>query len=320
MRTSINEMVKQILKEHKLDFTIIKDKLTSDDNGWKTPYYGLFNSKTKACINTCKAGYRISQNEEIVRLVLEGIKNIVGDLKVHKAGSIHGGRKVYIQLEIAGEAKKVGKKSILKRYVTIIDSNDGSTGLSVGIGDLDMSCENQFFKFYKKGLSKFRHTASLEERIQEIPELVETALAESLKLIKVYKTFESTPITKKLADEMVKAVLGYDRRLTPLEEQLALPTKSHNRMDALYAAIEGEMKEKGMNLWGLHSGVTKWVTHGTKVKMEAPDQKSKSKPKRENWDVENLLAGTGYKNNLASFNFCMGKAKMELQPEELVLS
>lgn len=306
MKLSIDEKVAKILKAHKLDFTINKEPLVST-KGLHTPYYGLFNSKTNACINTCKEGYRISQNEEIVRLVLEGIKNIDGSLKVVKAGSLHEGRKVFLQLEIAGDAK-VGKDTI-KRYITVIDSNDGSTGLSVGIGDLTMSCSNQFFKFYKKGQSKFRHTASLEQRILEFPMLVETALSESLKLIKVYNKFVSTPVTKKLADEMVKAVLGYDRRLTPLEVQLALPTKSINRMDSLYEIIEGEMKDKGMNLWGLHSGVTKWTTHSvTKAK------------KRDNWQAENMLTGVGYKNNLKSFEYCLGKAKMVLTPDELVLS
>ena len=83
-----------------------------------------------------------------------------------------------MQLQIEGDSK-VGD-DIIKRYVTVIDSNDGSTGLSVGIGDFTMSCQNQFFRFYKEGNAKFRHTATLNEKIKSIPTLIETALNDLL--------------------------------------------------------------------------------------------------------------------------------------------
>ena len=76
---------------------------------------------------------------------------------------------------------------IIQRNITIIDSNDGSSGLSVGVGDLTMSCSNQFFQFYKKGM-KFRHTASIEDKIKALPSLIGDALGQSLRLIETYKT------------------------------------------------------------------------------------------------------------------------------------
>lgn len=288
--------IPEILGRHGLDFSIIKRPLISLEDGEQfiSPYYGLYNSKSGECINSVKEGYTVSQNADVVELVLRGTEKFGTELMVSKAGSINGGRRVFMQLEIEGDSK-VGD-DIIKRYVTVIDSNDGSTGLSVGIGDFTMSCQNQFFRFYKEGDAKFRHTATLNEKIKSIPTLIERALNESMKQINVYRKFVSTPVTQMLAHKMVKSVLGYDKVITSTEELAKLTQKSLNIMDSLYSHIDKETEQKGMNLWGLHSGITSWTTHERKA------------PKRDNGKWEDLLVGTSYKKNQASYEFALSLA------------
>ena len=290
MNNEVKNKVNEILVAHNLDFRIEKEQLLSA-TGKPTPFFGLFNDKTGECINSVKEGYTVSQNDEVVELVLEGMRGF-GELSVSKAGALNGGRKVFIQLGIDGMSL-VGDERI-KRYVTVIDSNDGSTGLSVGIGELVMSCQNQFFKFYKSGQSKLRHTASLTQRIKEIPMLIEGALAESLKLTETYKQFQSTPVTKALADEMVRYILGFDKTMS-VKTESELSTRSLNAMDSLYGHITKETNQKGMNLFGLFSGVTSWTTH------------EKSAPRRENGREESIMTGTNYRTNEQGLEFALNK-------------
>ena len=211
------DRVREILVANGLDFAIEKAPMFAmDSNGNQvaSEYFGLINTRTNEVINTVKEGYTVSQNEEVVELVMRGIEPFGNDISVTKGGSLNGGRKVFLQLAINGDGK-VGHDTI-KKFITIVDSNDGSTGLSVGIGDLTMSCQNQFFKFYKSGQSKFRHTASLERRIKEIPFLIETALSESLRQIEIYNQFASTQVSRDLAHKMVKHILGFDKVYTCL--------------------------------------------------------------------------------------------------------
>jgi hypothetical protein len=257
-----------------------------------TDYFGLLNTKSGNIINQVKAGYEVSQNDEILELVLEGMKPFGDQLSVTKAGSLNDGRKTYVQLGIEGFSK-IGSETI-KRYVTIIDSNDGTTSLSVGLGELVMSCSNQFFKFYKDGQSKYRHTASLRQRVMELPYLIEKTLAESLKLNEVYGRFQSTKVTRKLADDMVKHLLGYDK-LMSVRKESDLSVRSLNVMDDLYGHLEKEMNQKGENLFGLFSGVTSWTTH------------SKSAPRRENGRLESLMVGTNNRVNQDAYEFTMSK-------------
>lgn len=312
--SDVKNKVNEILVAHNLDFRIEKDQLVTKASmldllmvemgmskesaiellvkkGISTPYYALTNDKSGEVLNSVKEGYTVSQNDEIVELVLRGMEGF-GELSVSKAGSLNGGRKVFIQLGIEGMSV-VGSERI-KRYVTIVDSNDGSTGLSVGIGELVMSCQNQFFKFYKNGQSKFRHTASLTQRIKELPQLIELALAESLKLTETYKQFQSTEVSRKLADEMVNYILGFDRTMS-IKAESELSTRSINAMDTLYNHIEKETNQKGMNLFGLFSGVTSWTTH------------EKSAPRRENGREESIMTGTNYRTNEQGLEFALNK-------------
>ncbi len=287
---NIKTKVNEILTETGLDFRIEKEQLLSS-TGRETPYYGLFNSKTNQCLNTVKTGYTVSQNDEVVELVLLGMEKFGDTLKVQKGGALNGGGKVYLQLAIEGNSL-VGNDTI-KRYVTVIDSNDGSTSLSIGIGDITMSCQNQFFKFYKKGNAKFRHTASMQAKLNEIPFLIETALSESLKQIEIYNRFVSTEVSRDLAHKLVKAVLGYDKLYTSISDMSTKSTASINIMDKVYNHIEKETNQKGFNVWGLHSGITSYTTHEI------------STPNRDNARIESMLIGSAYKMNQESLAFAM---------------
>jgi hypothetical protein len=295
--SNIKTQTQEILTAHGLDFTIEKAPMVAIDkqgNQVASPYFGLINSQSNEVINTVKEGYTVSQNHEIVEMVLRGMERFGDKLTVSKAGSLNGGRKVYMQLAIEGMSKVAD--DIIKRYVTIIDSNDGSTSLSIGIGDLTMSCQNQFAKFYKSGDAKFRHTATLEQKLRTIPMLIETALNVSLRQVDIYRQFVSTPVTQRLAHEMVKYVLGFDREITSMDVLSDKSTRAINTMDKLYSHIEKEMAQKGQNVWGLHSGITSFTTH------------EMSTPKRDNGRIESTLIGNAYNMNQKSLKFAMSKS------------
>lgn len=301
---NIENQVQDILKNNGLDFRIQKVPMFAQlpdsthlveneeemyyTNKVDTSYFGLYNDKSGNIINTCKAGYTVSQNDELVEMILRGIEPFGGKLKVNKAGALNDGRKVYIQLEIEGVAR-VGKDTI-KKNITIIDSNDGSTGLSVGIGDFTMSCSNQFFYFNKKNEMKFRHTATIEQKIKTIPNLIKTALHDSMEMINLYNNLRSTKVSKDLADKLVNHLLGVDKTAS-MEVLTEMKTRSTNAMNSLYENIEKEMSDKENNLWGLFSGVTRWTTH------------EKASPRRENGRLESIMVGTNYKTNQQALEF-----------------
>lgn len=289
----------EILRETGLDFNISKRMLSDvqfDANGQhlitESGFYGLFNDTKNVCLATVKKDYRVSQNEEIIELVKQGIGKFDVDISIQKGGAINDGKRVFLQLKIEGDGNVNGDKIV--QYLTVTDSNDGTTSLRVGFGDMTMSCHNQFYKFHKMGTSNLRHSASMEEKMLELPKLMEISLQNTYKQIELYNKLDQNSIHKDLAHQLVKDLLGFDRKLTPKEEINLLSTRSLNKMNKLYDCIDTEMGSKGETLWGLHSGITRFTTHEL------------SKPKRDNGDMESLMFGSGYKLNEKSLSFCEG--------------
>jgi hypothetical protein len=293
----------EILTTNDLDFTIEKKPMLIGVEGSLIPkstgYFGLLNTKTNEVINAVREGYTVSQNDEIVLAAVMGIQPFENTLSVSKAGSINGGRKVFIQLEMKGV--NVYNDDAIKRYITIIDSNDGSTGLAVGIGTLTMSCQNQFWHFYKSAQMKARHTVSLVDKIKKLPALITEAMEQSLELNEQFKRMYKIQANQKVIDALVNNLVGADRTMS--EEQIKeLSTRKVNAMNSLYKHINSEMSTKGQNLWGLHSGVTSWTTH------------EKSHPKRENGHIESLMIGTNQKTASKALTFL----EEYIESEELV--
>lgn len=283
---TIEQKTEKILNDNGLNFEIHKVPMESEFNGVKyaSPYFGLLNSSNGKIIHVVKEGYHVSQNRDVVELVLKGLDSFGDQISVQKAGQLREGRRVYMQLAIEGESK-VGK-DIIKRYITVIDSNDGSTGLSVGIGDLTMSCQNQFFKFYKSG-HKMMHTASIGQKMSKIPLMIEEALAQSLRMIVKYNTFVSTEASRELANKLVNHVIGVDKTTVTKDTS----TRMLNIMNTVYQHIDKEINCKGLNLWGLHSGITSYTTN---QKIKGGNSESV---------LENQLIGAGYQLNQKSLDF-----------------
>lgn len=286
MENSVSlSQVQNILEQNGLDFTISK-RANFDENQTPSGFFGLWNDKLNKCLHNVRSGYVVSQTSDVISMVLQSIAQF-GNLRIHKAGVINDGCRIFVQVEISG-LQRVGQDDI-KRYITIIDSNDGSASLSVGIGDVTMSCMNQFWRFYNKGL-KLRHTASMDSKLKELPKMIEQALLHSDDQMKVYGRMASTSayFDADLTHRLVKEVLGYDRKFTSVEDMAKKAKRSIEKMDTLYACIESEMAEKGNNLWAMHSGVTFFTTHKLAT------------PKRENGKTESLMLGTGGQMNQKS--------------------
>jgi|DEB0MinimDraft_12_1074336.scaffolds.fasta_scaffold01732_12 hypothetical protein len=296
----MKKKTKDFAVEFGLDWGVLKTPAFINLKGdWiQTKDYALVHTKTNDVLNSVKEGYRVSQNLHIIRLMFMGIKGFGDKIRPVMAGSLNGGRRVYIQLEIIGDAF-IGNDTV-KRYVTIVDSNDGSSSLSVGIGDKTMSCSNQFFYFSKNGDVKFRHSASMAEKMKTIPSLITFALSQSMRMVELYKEFQSTPITRELAHDMVRSQLGYNLN-SKTEDLNELSLRSLRNMNTLYENIYGEMdgdlkngnEPKGENLWGLLSGVTRWTTH------------DKQAPKRDNGRLESIMIGTNYRSNTKALDFVL---------------
>jgi hypothetical protein len=203
-------------------------------------------------------GYHPLQNSEMME-ILDRISGKMG-LPLHKGGYFGQGEKVYIQLKT--QDLKVGTDKV-KGYLTCVNSFDGSTSLAFGHSNLTISCQNTFFANYREMANKVRHTQKMHERIDIICMQIEDVLRAEQKIFQSITRMSEVKIDQKVRDMVLERILNLDK-----EERLAdlttLSTRKKNILSDLEVNIAGEVQDKGGNLWGLFSGITKYTTHSLK--------------------------------------------------------
>lgn len=251
-------MEKSILEQADLNWSVKAERLVTAESNIETKNIAIVREDNNAILGVHGDGYHPLQNSEMME-ILDRISGKMG-LPLHKGGYFGEGQKVYIQLKT--QDLNVGTDKV-KGYLTCVNSFDGSTSLAFGHSNLTISCQNTFFANYREMANKVRHTQKMHERIDIICMQIEDVLRAEQKIFQNITRMTEVKIDQKVRDMVLERILNLDK-----EERLAdlstLSTRKKNILSDLEVNIAGEIQDKGGNLWGLFSGITKYTTHSLK--------------------------------------------------------
>lgn len=289
------EIVCQILDEFDLNWEVekIQNKYEFVGVQKNSSSYALVNATTGDEISVVSKSYVPTQNYEVVDLILRALKGL-GNYTINNATVFNGGKRIFYQIYLEGY-QEIGLDQV-KPIITVIDSNDRSASLAIGIGNKVKSCNNEFWAFYDRAEFKFRHNLSMEEKLKLLPKALTEGILKCNDLMTEFNEWAYTYISDRHIHEMVEKVLQ-----PPSEEERTDPEtgeiKDHssnmkNKLELLYECITNETAEKGKTLWGLFNGVTLYTTHHA------------THPKRKNGDLESSVGGNNSRLNARAYQYC----------------
>ena len=247
---------KEVLEKTGLDWNVRIEK-TFTESGIELDRIGLVREDTQEILGVHSNGYVPYQNTQLVEL-LDRVSSLTG-LEIHRGGEFGGGRKVFIQLK--SNDLRIGNDRV-EGFVTGVNSFDGSTSLAFGNSNLTISCQNTFFSAYRN-LEKIRHTKNMNIKIDEICRGIDTLVAEEQEIFNTITKMSETRFSEETKDRVIKSLFDIDMDINVRgfhgEERLSTNVK--NKLSRLFIDMNGELQEKGDNVWGLFSGVTKYTTH-----------------------------------------------------------
>lgn len=252
---TMSNRVQEVLTKSGLNWGVREETITTQSGIVVPNKKALIREDNNAVLSVANESYCPYQNEQLVEL-LDKVSQQVG-LPIHKGGSFGDGEKVFIQLK-SGDLK-LGTDRI-EGFITGINSFDGSTSLAFGPSNITISCMNTFYAAFRNITTKVRHTKNMVLRIDEICKGLEKVLDEEKGLFEDITKLSETRMTERNQDWVTRLLFDIERQveLTDLE---SISTQKQNRLSRFYVDLNGELKEKGDNLWGLFSGVTKYTTH-----------------------------------------------------------
>ena len=250
-----NNRVSQFLDRTGLNWKVRTEGLQTSSGIIIPDKIGIVREDDSTILGIHSNGYLPYQNDQMMELLFK-VSQQTG-LDVHKGGLFGGGRKVYVQLK--SNDLTLGTDRI-EGYVTGINSFDGSTSLSFGPSSKTISCQNTFFGVYKDLDSKVRHTKNMELKIDDICRQIEGVVQEETNVFGSIVKMSETRFDDVIKDRVIKSLFNIERNVD-IKDVDSLSTVTQNKLSRFYIDLNGELKEKGDNIWGLFSGVTKYTTH-----------------------------------------------------------
>jgi len=247
--------VQEILKEAKLDWSVRTETIQTISGIEIPESMAIVREDTNKVLSIRGVGYHPYQNDELMELLYR-VSNKTG-LEIHRGGFFGEGEKVFIQLK--SDDLKLGNDRI-EGFLTGINSFDGSTSLAFGPTSLTISCMNTFFGAFRQMTTKVRHTKNMVLRVEDICQKLEVALNDEKEIFTNIVRLSETPLDDIIRDSVTRQLFKIPKNVL-LNDAKAISTRTRNLMDRYYIDSVGEINQKGENLWGLFSGVTKFTTH-----------------------------------------------------------
>ena len=253
--TEQNSEVVGLLNQTNLNWKVRSESITTESGVSLDGYTALVRDDTNVPLSVRSDSYYPYQNYDLVEL-LHRVSGMTG-LQIHRGGFFGEGQKVFIQLK--SDNLRIGNDRV-EGFLTGINSFDGTTSLAFGPSNITISCQNKFFATFRELNSKVRHTKNMVVRVDEICRSLEGVLQEEKKVFDSIIRLSETSFDNVLRDRVTKKLFNIDKDIN-LTDVDSISKVTQNKLSRFYIDMNGELKDKGENMWGLFSGITKYTTH-----------------------------------------------------------
>ena len=242
----------------KLDWTVSKIRLKTEEKNILTPYYATIRNDTNAVLGCVSDVYKVFDNNKLIELAQRVCDE--RDFKIGGYLEIDGGKKVIVQIF---NGKIDFRGDTFFNYLSIFNSFTGKNKLGVTLSNRLSSCQNQFYHAPDQGKFCFQHSGDMEANVQKMLDSIKGVEKEQDKFYDDMEAFYNHPINDVNKVEMTLKLLGY--KLSDLEdENNDLSTKMINKYNLIIDCINSEMLDKGESLYGWFNGITYYCTYYTK--------------------------------------------------------
>lgn len=262
----MNAQLTELLEKTGLNWSVRTENVVTE-SGIEIPgQKAIIRNDTNVPLSIRSDEYFPFQNYELIEL-LDKVSKKSG-LAIHRGGEFKDGARVFIQLK--SDNLSLGTDRI-EGYLTGINSFDGSTSLAFGPCNITISCQNKFFAAFREMDTKVRHTKNMNLRIDEICKRLDKALEEEKYIFDNIVKFADSRFDDVIMDRVTRKLFNIKKEVD-LKNEDSVSTLTRNKLSRFYVDLDGELKGKGDNLWGLFSGVTKYTTHSLS-KTDKSDEK-----------------------------------------------
>jgi phage/plasmid-like protein (TIGR03299 family) len=248
------EQINSILDQSGLNWSVRQEALHTASGIQVEGSLAVVREDNNSVLSIMSDSYQPYQNHELLETLFRASQQTGLELK--KGGMFKEGARVYFQLK---SNDLIMPNDRIEGFLTGINSFDGSTSLAFGPSNVTISCMNSFFAAFRSIDTKVRHTKNMGMRVDEICRGLEKMVESEKVLFDSILKLSDVRVSADNVESVLRTLFNIDKNANLKSDDIS--TNTRNKMSKFYVDLKGEMQQKGDNLWGLFSGVTKYTTH-----------------------------------------------------------
>lgn len=224
----------------------------------------IVRSDTREVFNVFSKAYTPVQNRDAFTF-FDGVVG-AGEAVYETAGSLRGGRRIWILAKLPGDLK-LDDKDILEKYILLANSHDGSMQVTMKITPVRVVCNNTLevatMRDFDNGgnTARFRHTVNILNRMNSIRDLLGLTDAHfELFMRQVERLAEA-----KFTEGDMRAVAEAAINLTEARATKARKDKVDQIVALYYNGIGTDLVTSNGTGWGAFNAVTEFLDHNMAV-------------------------------------------------------
>jgi len=240
-----------------------------------TRNYATVREDTKEVLGVVGTDYTPLQNADAFKF-FDAVCQDPNGPKYETAGSLHGGRKVWILAKMPSFIEVIGH-DIIKEYLLLSNTHDGSKQLEMRWTTVRVVCQNTL-SLASRGVAevRLRHRSDLTRRISDVQELLGITKANHEFLTEATAFMLTVKPTEEQITDVLTKLLGNGSE-GPEGESETSPQKKRvkGEIETLYNSSE-TCNLPGMEgtAWGLLNAITEWSDHNRPYRSAVTDLES----------------------------------------------
>lgn len=215
--------------------------------------------------------YEPVQNSEKLAIIAPLVES--GAAKLETAGSLRGGRKVWLQATL-GNVGEVTRGDVVRQHILVAGSHDGTMAVRVTESMERVVCANTLQVALAEGGRgvSIKHTRSAHDRMAEVARVVQTAQRHFASALESYKFLAAKSLTAAEIKAYAKQIFAQPKS-APSPSAIVVVDASGAPVDPAGERVAERIMDlvesgRGSNLpgvrgtaWGAYNAVTEYLTH-----------------------------------------------------------
>lgn len=245
-----------------LDWSVETQPLYLAD-GTLAPSRAVVRTDRNDILGVVGKGYTPLQNKKAFDFFDPFIQS--GQAAFETAGSLRGGKRVWVLAKLSGETLRIKGDDIVDKYILLSNSHDGTMAVRAGFTPIRVVCANTMAMAHQKGTSsliRINHGRNVEENVEKVREIMNLANQQFEATAEQYRFLASKQVNQKDLETLVKLVFTGPKYVEMEREGLTPNKRIIENIIPLFEKGRGnDMTEIKGTAWAAYNAVNEYLQY-----------------------------------------------------------